>query len=490
MEDKNNLVNDMPHTFEAEQALLASIIMNPTSQFVSNITGFLKADHFYGTVNAEIYSAIMRLRDNGTAVNPVILNEYLQNNEIYKNAGGIQYITDLVKNVLPTTSLEEMAKLIADRALRRSLIGLCTKVTSEAYTIDMDHSATDVMQNAEKEIYLLSENGVKKDNMKPFRSAVSRAFEVITEAVERGTGIRGVSTGFKDLDNVIGGLNKTDLLIIGGRPGMGKTAFVTNIAFNVANSFRLYNQDVNAEKQTVVFFSLEMSADQLATRILSQEVQISMSDMLKGKLNQDQVQQISVCSTELDELPLYIDDTPGITISEIKSRCRQIKHKQGLGLVIIDYLQLVDCKDSGYRGQKTQEITELTRQLKIMAKELNVPVIVLSQLNRSLEKQDDKRPGLADLRDSGSIEQDADVVMFVHREYYFIQNKEADTKLQTEKESEFIKRKEELERKKVETKNLAEIVVAKNRHGGRENVKLSFVGEYTRFGDYVDVSQF
>ena len=473
-----------PQNIEAEQALLGAILANNSA--LERVSEFLMPVHFASPVHAAIYDAIVTLHGRGHSADPVTLKGYLTDSGVLDEVGGVKYLMDLVASSVTIINAEEYAKLIFDRYLRRQLIDIGTKTVNNAYILNMDSDASAQIAQVEKKLYELGTEGQIDGGPQPFHTALTEVIQEVAEARKNPDGISGAPTGFRDLDAKMGGLHKSDLLILAGRPGMGKTAFATCLAFNTA---RCFMEDIKKgkERKGVAFFSLEMSASQLAGRILSTETQIASDKLRNGKITPDEYRRVVEFAGELEKVPLFIDDTPALTVAAIQNRCRTLKRDstKGLGLVVIDYLQLMDDSNSSYKGDMVRTLTERTRQLKIMAKDLNVPVLVLSQLSRAVEQREDKRPLLSDLRDSGSIEQDADIVLFVFREHYYIKNS-VPVQRQNETEDKFNDRYRKWEKSLVDLEKKAELIIAKQRHGSLGTVDLSFEGQFTRFGDWIN----
>ena len=481
---ESEFIRMQPQNFEAEQALLGAILAN--NHALEKVAEFLKPFHFASPVHSAIYQAVLTLHSRGHSADPVTLKGYLANDGTLDEVGGVKYLMDLAATAVTIINAEDYAKLIFDRYLRRQLIGLGTDIVNNAYAINLDSDASLQMAQAEKKLYELGTEGQIEGGPKPFVDTLTEVIQEVSEAKKNPDGISGVSTGFRDLDNKMGGLHKSDLLILAGRPGMGKTSVATCLAVNTARRFL---EDIKAgkERKGVAFFSLEMSASQLAGRILAMETQIASDKLRNGKITTDEFRRVVGFAAELEKVPLYVDDTPGLTVAAIHNRCRRLKRdsSKGLGLVVIDYLQLIDMSTSAYKGDMVRGLTETTRLLKIMAKDLNVPVLVLSQLNRAVEQREDKRPLLSDLRDSGSIEQDADIVMVVFREHYYIKNS-IPVQRQNETEDKFNDRMRKWEKSLVDLEKKAELIIAKQRHGSLGTIDLSFEGQFTRFGDWIN----
>ena len=468
-----------PQNIEAEQALLGAILANNNA--LEKVSEFLKPIHFASPVHASIYQAIVTLHSRGHIADPVTLKGYLADDALLNEAGGIRYLMDLAATAVTIINIEDYGKLIFDRYLRRQLISIGTDVVNDAYAVNINNDAMIQISNAEHNLYELGTEGQIGGGPQQFQIALDEVMQEIAEAKKNPDGLSGVPTGFRDLDRKMSGLHNSDLIILAGRPGMGKTALATCMAFNTARSFM---NDVK-ERRGVAFFSLEMSSSQLAGRILSMETQISSEKLRSGKITEDEFRRVATFAGDLEKVPLYIDDTPGLSVTQIHNRCRRLK---GLGLIVIDYLQLIDMSDSSYKGDMVHGLTETTRRLKIMAKDLNVPVLVLSQLNRAVEQRDDKKPLLSDLRDSGSIEQDADIVMFVFREHYYIKDS-APVRKQNETDDRYDERLRKWEKDVVDLEKKATLIIAKQRHGSPGNIDLSFEGQFTRFGDWINPEQ-
>ncbi len=469
-----------PQNQEAEQALLGAILSN--NRALEKVSDFLLPEHFANPVHGKIYRACKNCIEQGRIADPITLKAFFATDEALKDVGGADYLMKLASASSTIINSGDYGRQILDRYIRRQLIDLGTDIVNDAFTISIDEEAITQIEGAEKRLYDIANQNETKGGPKSLNEALQKTLETTENAMKNPTGISGVTTGLVDLDKLLGGLHDSDLIILAGRPAMGKSALATTIAFNAAKSFYDHTEKTKEPIKSVALFSLEMSAEQVATRILSSKAQISGDKMRKGNLDGDQFDELVAGVELLNKIPLYIDETPGITVSAIKNRARRMSRdkSKGLGLIVIDYLQLIT---SGGRSEnRVQELSEMTRALKIMAKDLNVPVIVLSQLSRLVEQRDNKRPMLSDLRESGSIEQDADIVMFVYREIYYLQNDEP-KRHQNETPEKFALRKAEWEQKKIELANQAEAIIAKQRHGPVGTVKLFFSGEYSRFTD-------
>ena len=469
-----------PQNIEAEQALLGAILSN--NRALEKVSEFLLPIHFAHPAHGKIYEACRTYIEQGRIADPITLKSVFAGDESLKDVGGADYLMKLAAASTTIINAGDYGRQILDRYIRRRLIEVGTDMVNDAHAVSLDEEAVSQVEKAEKELYEIANEGETTGGPKLLTAALKESLESTENAMKNPTGVAGTTTGLVDLDKLLGGLHDSDLIILAGRPAMGKSALATTIAFNAAKFFEEENKKPNTEKKSVAFFSLEMSAEQLATRILSAKAQVSSHLMRTGKLTNDQFDELAAGVSLLSKIPLYIDETPGITVTAIKNRARRMKRdkSKGLGLIVIDYLQLISA--GGRSENRVQELSEMTRALKIMAKELNVPVIVLSQLSRLVEQRDNKKPMLSDLRESGSIEQDADIVMFVYREIYYLQNEEPKRHL-NETPEKFALRVAEWEQKKIEIANQAEAIIAKQRHGPIGTVKLFFSGEYGRFTD-------
>jgi len=461
-----NSEKQMPCNIEAEQALIGSILVS--NDIYDEVTTIIDSKKFFDPIHAKIYETIETLIAKGLLANPITLKNFFENNEGLKELGGQEYLIKITKFSTSVKQAIGYANIIQEMHVRRELIKISESVLSEASTNNQIATGEEIIQNAEKSLFDLAERGHFNRSFLKFESALKQTIEMARSAYQNEEGIVGIPTGLTELDTRLGGLHKQDLVIIAGRPSMGKTALATNIAFHAAK-----NIEKKGTKSTVAFFSLEMSSEQLATRILSEQSKIRSNDIRRGKVSEKEFEQFIETSKNIFELPLYIDETPAITISAISNRSRRIKRLFGLDLIVIDYIQLMRSGSIKNEG-RVQEISEITQGLKALAKELNVPVLALSQLSRAVEQRDDKKPQLADLRESGSIEQDADVVMFVYREAYYLERKEPT--LGSIEHAEWQQKMDEVSR-------LAEIMIGKQRHGPTGNVKVEFEAMYTKFKD-------
>ena len=466
-----------PHNLEAEQELLGAILVN--NEAYDRISTLLTPDHFYEPLHGRIYARAADLITKGHIANPVTLKAYFEQDEALAEAGGPAYLAALAGAAAPVINVADYGRAIYEFAQRRALIRIGTEMVNTAFDAPDELTPSDQIEQAEQGLFRLAETGQATRDFQGFDKALSAAIDMAAKAYHRDGDLAGISTGLVDLDHHLGGLHKSDLIILAGRPSMGKTALVTNIGFNVANAFEPRQTETGqiepANGGRVGFFSLEMSAEQLASRILSEQTEIYTEKIRKGQITEDQFDRLAGAAERLEKIPFFIDDTPALTISALTARARRLKRLHGLDLVIVDYLQLVRGGGSGNSQEnRVQEISAVTQGLKALAKELDLPVIALSQLSRQVEARDDKRPQLSDLRESGSIEQDADLVMFVFREEYYVQRRQP-----REGTPEHAEWQAEMDA----VHGLAEVIVGKHRNGPTGTVKMSFQGEFTRFGN-------
>ena len=458
--------NQVPKNIEAEQTILGSILVN--NEIFDEITDQLDDNYFFDPIHQKIYKIISNLISKGLLANPVTIKNFFNTKEELVEIGGIDYLLKLTKVSTTKNQIKYYSQLLSDLFIRRQLINISEETLEESKNKDLDISGINILENTERKLFEIAERGEFQKSFITFKDALQETIDMATAAYKNDQGIVGVPSGLTDLDDRLGGLHKQDLIIIAGRPSMGKTALATNIAFNAS-----LNIKKNDLKTSVAFFSLEMSSEQLSTRILAEQSRIKSNDIRRGKINQDDFERFIEASKNLEMLPLHIDDTPAITISALSNRARRLKRKEGLDLIVIDYIQLM--KSSGYRNEgRVLEIAEITQGLKALAKELDVPVLALSQLSRQVEQREDKKPQLSDLRESGSIEQDADVVMFVFREQYYLEKQEP--KPGTAEHVEW-------QEKMSQIHNEAEIIIGKQRHGPTGVIKLEFESAFTKFKD-------
>jgi replicative DNA helicase len=463
-----------PHNIDAEQALLGAVLVNNDAYF--RVSDFLEAEHFQEEVHRRIYEVATSLIKAGKIATPITLKTFLGDQDL----GGVtipQYLARLAAEATTIINAEDYGRTIHDLAVRRRLIEIGEDMVNEAYDSAVDVSPRDQIEEAERRLYELAETGRYDGGFQNFATALTAAVDVAAAAYKREGKLSGLATGLHDLDRMMGGLQPSDLVILAGRPAMGKTSLATNIAFNIAKAYRGEKQPDGAVKTMnggiVGFFSLEMSSEQLANRIIAEQAGIPSYKIRRGDIREDEFYKISDVAREMQTIPFYIDQTGGLSIAQLAARARRLKRQRGLDLLVVDYLQLLS--GSSKKGEnRVQELTEITTGMKALAKELAVPIVALSQLSRQVESRDDKRPQLSDLRESGSIEQDADVVMFVYRDEYYLKNKEP--KMGTE---EHFKWQAEMD----QAHGKAEVIIGKQRHGPTGTVQLSFQADVTRFGN-------
>ncbi len=469
-------IDALPNNVEAEQQLLGAILTN--NDVYDRISSLIRAEHFFDPVHQRIFEiAAARIQKNALA-SPVTLKAFMEDDAGLRELGGPAYLARIAGAAISAYAARDYAQMIYDLAVRRDLIQLGRDISARAAQVDVDSEPKEQITDAEQKLYKLGEQGVAERGFQSFLKAVTEAVNVANAAYQRDGGLAGISTGLVDLDKKLGGLHPSDLIILAGRPSMGKTSLATNIAFNIAKAWK-HGQRPDGTEGTVNggvvgFYSLEMSAEQLAARILSEASEVPSEQIRRGDMTEAEFRRFVEAAKALEACPLYIDDTPALPISQVAARARRLKRTHGLDVLMVDYLQLL--KGSS-KESRVQEVSEITQGLKAIAKELNIPVIALSQLSRQVESRDDKRPQLSDLRESGSIEQDADVVMFVYRdEYYREREKPGDHDLEA-----MAKWQEIME--KVHGK--AEVIIGKQRHGPIGTIELSFEGRFTRFGNLV-----
>jgi len=458
-----NKLEELPNNIEAEQSVIGSILLS--NEIFDEINMLISSKNFYDPMHQKIFEAIESLIYKGLLANPITLKNYFENEKDELNIP--EYLVKITKFSSSTRQTVEYSKLIYDLFVKRELIKISGDIIDSAKLNDIDNDGQKIIENFEKSLFDLAEKGSFSSSLVKFDEAMRLTIEMASNAYKNEEGIVGVPSGLTDLDDRLGGLHKSDLVIIAGRPSMGKTALATNIAFNAAKKIQ-----EDGRKSSIAFFSLEMSSEQLSTRILAEQSRIKSNDIRRGRISEEQFDKFIETSKNVSELPLYIDETPAISIAALSNRARRIKRLYGLDMVVIDYIQLM--RASNFKDGRVQEISEITQGLKALAKELSVPVLALSQLSRAVEQRDDKKPQLADLRESGSIEQDADVVMFVYREAYYLERKEP--RPATVEHAEW-------QAKMNEVSNLAEIIIGKQRHGPTGNIMLEFEAMFTKFKD-------
>ena len=460
---KNNF-EELPNNIEAEQSVIGTILVS--NEIFDEINTIISSKNFYDPMHQKIFAAIENLIYKGMLANPITLKNYFENEKDDLNVP--DYLVKVTKFSTSSRQAIEYSRIIYDMFVRRELIKISEGTIDSAKLKDLNISGKNIIENSEKLLFDLAEKGSFNSSLVKFDEALKFTIEMATNAYKNEEGIVGVSTGLTGIDDRLGGLHKSDLIIIAGRPSMGKTALATNIAFNAASKLQ-----ESGKKSTVAFFSLEMSSEQLSTRILAEQSRIKSNDIRRGKISDEQFDKFIETSKNISELPLYIDETPAISIAAVSNRARRIKRLFGLEMIVVDYIQLMRGPTNN-ANNRVQEISEITQGLKAIAKELSVPVLALSQLSRAVEQRDDHKPLLSDLRESGSIEQDADVVMFVYRAAYYLERKEPQAA--TVEHAEW-------QAKMSEIAHLAQIIIAKQRHGPTGNVDLEFEAMFTKFRD-------
>ena len=468
MESKLTVVKDnfkeLPNNIEAEQSVIGSILVS--NELFDEINTIISSTNFYDPMHQKIFSAIESLIYKGMLANPITLKNYFENEKDELNVP--EYLVKITKFSTASRQAIEYSKIIYDMFVRRELIKISENTIDSARLNELNINGQVIIENSEKLLFDLAEKGSFNSSLVKFDEAMKQTIEMASAAYKNDEGIVGVPTGLKDLDDRLGGLHNSDLIIIAGRPSMGKTALATNIAFYAAKKIQ-----ESGKKSSIAFFSLEMSSEQLSTRILAEQSRIKSNDIRRGKISDEQFDKFIETSKNISELPLFIDETPAINIAALSNRARRIKRLFGLDMIVVDYIQLMRGTFNNRDG-RVQEISEITQGLKAIAKELSIPVVALSQLSRAVEQRDDKKPILADLRESGSIEQDADVVMFVYRESYYLRSKEP--RPATVEHAEW-------QAKMNEVSHLAELIIGKQRHGPTGNISLEFEEMFTKFKD-------
>jgi len=468
MENNLSIVKDqfkeLPNNIEAEQAVIGSILVN--NEIFDEINTIISGSNFYDPMHQKIFDAVDNLIYKGMLANPITLKNYFEDEKDDLNVP--EYLVKITKFSTSVRQAIEYSKIIYDMFVRRELVKISEQTMDSAKQSELDTTGQNIIESTEKSLFDLAEKGSFNSNLVKFDAAMKQTIEMASAAYKNEEGIVGVPTGLRDLDDKLGGLHQSDLIIIAGRPSMGKTSLATNIAFNAAQKLQ-----ENGKKSSVAFFSLEMSSEQLSTRIISEQARISSNDIRRGRISDEQFDKFLETSKNISELPLFIDETPAISIAAMSNRARRIKRQHGLDMIVVDYIQLMRGTTFNKDG-RVQEISQITQGLKAIAKELGVPVVALSQLSRQVEQRDDHKPQLADLRESGSIEQDADVVMFVYREGYYLSRKEP---------REATVEHAEWQAKMNEVAHLAQIIIGKQRHGPIGNVTLEFEERFTKFKD-------
>ncbi|MEA1073200.1 replicative DNA helicase [Sphingomonas sp. LY29] len=481
-------IQTLPQNVDAEAALLGALMID--NRLVEDVQIRLKAHHFFEPLHGRIYDAILRMTDKNMVANPVTLKPILESDEGIKQVGGVGYLAQLTGSGAAVIGARDFAAQIYDLALLRALVGVGRDMVEGALDTSEEVAPLAQIERAESELYRVAEEGGNEGKVKSFGEASQLAIKQAEKALNTGGNLSGLTTGLDGINAKIGGLHKSDLTILAGRPGMGKTSLATNIAFAAAQRYIRDQEDgIDMTKTAgapVAFFSLEMSADQLATRILAEQSGISSENLRMGKISQQEFRSLARAAAELSTLPLYIDDTPGLTIASLRARARRLKRQKNIGMVMVDYLQLLSGSGKGSSGDnRVQEISEISRGLKQLAKELDLPVMALSQLSRAVEQREDKKPMLSDLRESGSIEQDADIVLFVYREDYYVAAKEPKRPMDGD-DGKVWEAHEQWQRDMERVYGMAELIVAKQRHGATGKVRMRFDARITKFSDPID----
>jgi len=475
-------VTHAPSNIEAEQALLGVILFDNSAY--ERLTDTLRPAHFHEPFHQRLFEAIEDCIRKGQLAEPIVLMERFRNDPAFEDLGGIRYLADLIDRAPPAANAPDYGRVIYDLALRRDLIRIGGEIANAAQS-DPETIAREQIEAAEQQLYTLAETGSSSSGLLGLSDALRGAIDMAAEAYDRDGGLAGLSTGLMDLDKILGGLHKSDLLILAARPSMGKSTLAVNIAFHIARNYAWEPQPDGSRKTVnggvVAFFSLEMSAEQLAMRILGESSGVSSDRLRKGEIDASEFGRVRDAAIEIQESPLYIDDTGGLSIGKMAARARRLKRQVGLDLIVVDYLQLLTTGQSGRNDNRVQEVTIVTQALKALAKELDVPIVALSQLSRQVENREDKKPQLADLRESGSIEQDADVVMFIYRESYYLSR--------TEPSGDAAKHLEWQEKMDA-VQNISEVIIGKQRHGPIGTVKLHYNGELTKFGNLAREGRF
>ena len=471
----------VPSNIEAEQALLGALLFDNGAY--ERLSDQLKATHFFEPFHQRLFAAMEEYVRKGQLAEPIVLMERFKHDPAFNELGGLRYLADLVDRAPPAANAPEYARLVYDLAMRRELIRIGGEIAANAQT-DAEHTAKDQIETAEQSLYNLAETGQSSTGFVTFADALHGAVEMAAEAYSRDGGLSGISTGLVDLDRMLGGLHPSDLIILAGRPSMGKSALAANIAFHVAKNYAYDIQPDGSHKTSsggvVAFYSLEMSAEQLSMRILAEASGVPSDRLRKGEIDASEFGRIRDAALDIQQAPLHFDDTGGLSLAKLAARARRLKRQQGLDLIVIDYLQLVTAGD-GRVDNRVQEVSQITQGLKALAKELKVPVIALSQLSRQVENREDKRPQLSDLRESGSIEQDADMVLFVYREAYYLGRTPP-----REGTPEHLAWQEDLDK----IQHVAEVIVGKQRHGPIGTVKLHFNADLTKFSNLAREGRF
>jgi len=486
----NNLQNDTlrtpPQNIEAERALLGAIMLN--NKAYDDVSDFLRKEHFSYTFYGKVFESSSILIEQGQNANPISLSTYLEKEPEIEGNKGFNVLSDLANSTVTIINAKEYGRIIYDLYLRRELINIGQIIVNNAFEAEPDQTAINQIESTEQKLFELSSNTQSLNDLNNFDDAITSAIKMAEAAYKRDDRLAGTTTGLIDLDSKLGGLHSSDLIILAGRPSMGKTALATTVAYNASKYFQATDKLQDKGKK-VAFFSLEMSEEQLATRLLAEKARINSHEIRTGRLNEEEFDKLMSCTEQLKGLPLMIDDSPALTIAAIRTRCRRLARASrntqhnGLGLIVIDYLQLLDPGRRNQNENRVQEISAISRGLKALAKDLDVPVLALSQLSRAVEQREDKRPQLSDLRESGSIEQDADVVMFVYRDEYYLEKK-MPQETNFESGELFQQKLNKWQNDMDEVHNKAEVIVGKQRHGPVGKVLLHFQPEFTHFGNH------
>lgn len=467
----------LPQNIEAEQAVLGAILAN--NKVFEKVAEFLRPEQFADPAHGRIFAAIQTLIGRGQLANAVTLKTYFAKDSGLKAVGGAQYLARLEAGVISYAGAEDYGRAVFDSFLRRELIDIGSEVVAGASNPEVESSAHLQIEAAEQKLFNLATKGMAQGGFIPLHTSIQQAIRTAEVASKSAGKLVGITTGFRDLDRLLGGLHRSDLVILAARPSMGKTALATNMAFAGAQKYKWSH---GKEGGRVAFFSLEMSAEQLALRVLSEQARIPSEQIRRGDLKPDDFNKFLHVSGDLERIPLFVDETPGLSVMGLRTRARRIARQSGLDLILVDYLQLMQGSSRRNEANRVQELSEITRGLKMLAKELNVPIIALSQLSRKVEERPDKKPQLADLRESGSIEQDADVVMFIYREEYYLQREEPGKSIggvNPRQQPGY----DDWQKRLAKVQNVADVLIAKQRHGPIGSVRLHFDGAYTRFSD-------
>ncbi len=481
-ENANDNAQTPPHNLEIEASLIGAILRN--NQLIER-ADMLRPEFFYAPEHRTIYTWIMQTMEKGQLATPATLGHIADGDLAVKAIGGRDYLARLASDVISIINIGDYASTLVDLHIKRELIVIGNDLVNDAYENDIDNTGEKQIEKAEEILFNLAENGESENSTTSLGQAAISALKSAEKAFLTDEQVVGVTTGFKAMDSRLGGLHGSDLLILAGRPAMGKTSLATNMAFNASKAFKETEKDngeILQEGGRTLFFSLEMSAEQLASRILSEQSEVPSDKIRRGDITEEEFSRIAKATTTLAKTPLFIDDTPGLSITALRQRARRVQRKNGLDFIVVDYLQLLQGPAGKKNDNRVNEVSDITRGLKMVAKELNVSVLALSQLSRGVESREDKTPMLSDLRESGSIEQDADVVMFIYRPEYYLQNSSPE-KRPNESDDKYMQRVEDHNNRLAEAKNVAEVIIAKQRHGPVGTIELFFNGEFTKFGD-------